>query len=127
MRESYFAGMGGSVFAVGGPTFKPGRLIDIKDERRTLGDVIGSASYGAISKLINFRNYTASPPSFTMKNFDKVFYIWKVRHYIGVNSGYVTKIYFVEERNRAWQQYTDSIDQVIRAALGQAKQLMGVV
>jgi len=127
MRESYFAGMGGSVFAVGQPTFKPGRLIDIKDERRTLGDVIGSASYDAISKRINFRKYAAAPPSFSMKDFNKVFYIWKVRHYIGVNSGYVTKVYFIEERNRAWQQYTDSIDQVVRAALGQAKQLMGVV
>jgi len=127
MRESYFAGMGGSVFAVGRSTFKPGRLLDIKDERRTIGDVIGSSAHDAISKLINFREYKAAPPSFTMKNFDKVFYIWKVRHYLGVNSGYITKVYFVEERNRAWQQYTDSIDQVIRAALGQAKQLMGVV
>ncbi len=131
MRESYFAGMGGSVYAVGNPSLKPGRVLDIKDERTALSEdltkKIEDTAKSRISKLINVRSIPASPPALRLKNIDKMFYIWKVRHYLGVRSGFITKIYFIEERNRAWQQYTESIDQVIRAALGQAKQLMGVI
>lgn len=131
MRESYFAGMGGSVYAVGNPSFKPGRILDIKDERSNLSEdvmkKVSSKVKRRISKMINVRSVPASPPALRLKNIDKQFYIWKVRHYLGVNSGLITKIYFCEERNRAWQQYTENIDAVIKAALGQAKKLMGVI
>ena len=132
MRESYFAGMGGSVFAVGNPSFKPGRVLDIRDERNSLGKDLKQRVERQVkaraSKMgLTFRQSPASPPALRLKGVDKKFYIWKTRHYLGVKSGYITKLYFIEERNRAWQQYTENIDSIIRAALGQAKQLMGVI
>ena len=56
---------------------------------------------------------------------NKDFYIWKVRHYVGVNSGYISKVYYTEERFRSWQKYVDNIDSLIRQALMQSRQTMG--
>lgn len=139
MKESYFGGLTGTAFLIGDPSFKPHRLVEILDQRFLAGGLFSSAK---LRKAANFKaNLTSKLLSFRKKEKKdevkhlrygglktgevlgrKLFYAWKTRHYVGVKSGYTTKVYFTETRNREWQKQTTDIDGIIRAALLQARQ-----
>jgi len=132
MREFYFAGMTGSVFAVGNPSMKPGRVLEITDQRKILGfpradrvaDLASKARRTLYEKVAKVDPYEGVP-IFTMKDIEKRFYIWKIRHYFGATSGYITKVYFTETRHRGWQRHVSSISTLITQALQQFKQVRG--
>lgn len=131
MRDTYFTGMSGSVFAVGDSSLQPGRVLSLVDGRGQLSqyNVTELAKKGISSVEKSLKRHfgkeePATPEMFRIKNMDKYFYIWKVRHYLGVGSGYISKVYYAEERNRSWQKYTESIDNIIRKALMQSKYTM---
>lgn len=134
MRDTYFTGFSGSVFAIGDPSLQPGRILSLTDGRGELSKYsISELTKRGISKgvksfkeRLNIKDpeEPATPKMFRMRNMDKDFYIWKVRHYLGVGSGYVSKVYYTEERNRSWQKHTESIDAIIRKALMQSKYTM---
>lgn len=122
MRRSYFSGISGSVFAVGNPEMKPGRILEIKDVRGTGLNRLDNIVTDGFKKIIKFRQGDENiAPHLKLKGTNKEYYIWKVRHYLGIGSGYLTKVYFAEERNRSWSVYTRSVDQIIRKALAQSK------
>lgn len=131
MRDTYFTGMSGSVFAVGDASLQPGRILSLTDGRGRLSQytVTEMAKRGISTGVKSLKSRLgqkepATPKMFRIKNMNKDFYIWKVRHYLGVGSGYVSKVYYTEERNRSWQKYTESIDNIIRKALMQSKYTM---
>ena len=128
MRRTYFSGMGGSMFMLGHPSFKPGRVLKVVDRRyapRRAEDIAVNLIRGsAISKM----KKSAVPTAMRLKGMehDIEFYIWKTRHYMGVGSGYVSKVYFIEERNRSWMAHTESIDDIIKKAIAQQRQTLGM-
>lgn len=131
MRDTYFTGMSGSVFAVGNASLQPGRVLSLTDGRGALSQYtpyeLAKKGVSIVAKRLKKdvgAGEPATPKMYRIKNMDKNFYIWKVRHYLGVGSGYVSKVYYSEQRNRSWQKYTESIDNIIRKAMMQSKMTM---
>ena len=125
MRSSYFTGMGGSIYSIGNPLLRPFKVIKVKDERAGAHQRLEKAAIKGFRKAAELiQNMQIEDPRtpLIIKGMEKYFYVWKVRHYMGVNSGYISKVYFIEERDRSWQQYTESVDDIIRNAIQQFSQ-----
>lgn len=125
-RNFYFAGMTGSVFALGNPSMKPGRVLELEDGRKRYSNTPGvDEAVNWLQKKFKFGDTFEGSDILTMTNFDKNYYIWKIRHYIGAQSGFITKVYYTETRHRGWQRYVSSISTLIQQALQQAYSTMG--
>jgi hypothetical protein len=127
-KRYYFGGIEGTVYLIGRKEFKKGRLLQISDERDLLSVDLGQATKDLLfNKFSGLSQLFGEPPEPYHKkallNFEKYInagkkplYIWKVRHYMGANAGWLTKVYFSETRNRAYRAYSKDYIGTIREA-----------
>lgn len=133
-KRYYFGGLEGSALIVGNPSLKAHRVLEVRDI--TYGLQIGiSAGFkrdpqnlaeSIYDKIkLNFRNKISGDlkPIDLATKFDpdyiKKYFIWKTRHYYGISSGYITKVYFTQSRAKAWRM-------VDRGIMGTLKQVQRI-
>lgn len=142
-KRYYTAGLEGSIYCIGNPSFKTGRLLQIKDVRNAnstfwnnktnqeLNDKILSLAgkLGIETSVAQWSSESKKPLRLNTnfaKSINEFFYIWKVRHYYGPKSGYLSKVYFMKTRSRAWRNESrDSIGSIIRQAMRSSQEHFG--
>ncbi len=141
-KRYYFGGLEGQVFTLGNPKIKVSRLLHIRDKRSVTSGIINKALQFQVGVPKSLTNLVSSRPllhpmSNRLSGYKglsqisgetsqarlqlaeparKFFYIWKVRHYFGAGSGYLTKLYYTESRSRAWKTQSKDILGTIREA-----------
>lgn len=138
-KRYYYAGLEGTSYCIGNPSLKTNRFVQIKDVRNAFSNAMrgtstfGSSIEGIIGKISTSgvaNKLVAKDPLEIRTNFgdavNQFFYIWKVRHYLGPKSGYLTKVYFMKSRSRSWRKHTgDTISDIIRQAMRSAQEQFG--
>lgn len=128
-RRYYFGGLEGTAMVVGNPSLKAHRILEVRDIRHGLNigvsagfkrdpDELAEKIYDKLK--LNYRKKIRGVEPIDLKTkFDpdyiKKYFIWKTRHYYGINSGYITKVYFTQSRSKAWRM-------VSRDTMGTLKQ-----
>jgi hypothetical protein len=125
-RRYYFGGLEGTSMIIGNPQMKTGRFVGIRNARNTMNVAVGggiqadditSKLFGGVGKsLYQSYNTIQKIVDFKVGYADRVYYIWKVRHYYGANAGYQTKVYFTQSRSRAWRLQTRDIAGALQEA-----------
>lgn len=128
-RRYYFGGLEGTAIVVGNPSLKAHRVLEVRDIRHGLNigvsagfkrdpDELAEKIYDKV-KLQHRKKIRGVEPIDLKTKFDpdyiKKYFIWKTRHYYGINSGYITKVYFTQSRSKAWRM-------VSRDTMGTLKQ-----
>ena len=111
-RYKYF-GMRGAAFMIGQPKIRPGDLLRVTDLRNKAGFGANTDTMIDLGKTMVDKVQKAIRDTFTsagkkkekitpkirylgIKGIEDVYYIWKVRHYVGMD-GYDSKVFFVKE------------------------------
>jgi hypothetical protein len=125
-RRYYFGGLEGTSMIIGNPQMKTGRFVGIRNARNTMNVAVGggiqadditSKLFGGVGKsLYQSYNTIQKITDFKVGYADRIYYIWKVRHYYGASAGYQTKVYFTQSRSRAWRLQTRDIAGVLQEA-----------
>lgn len=111
-RYKYF-GMRGAMYMIGQPKIRIGDILRVTDIRNKIGfggntDVVINLGKSMVDRVQSAIRDTFSSVGKTRKRITKdlrylglkgiedVYYVWKVRHYVGMD-GYDTKVFFVKE------------------------------
>lgn len=140
-RRYYYGGVEGTVYTLGNNQIKVSRLLVLEDKRDIIKD-LPEVKFGKFPNKFSFKEIKSfildgdvkAPYSDSIKanlNFEKYLnvtgdplYIWKLRHYIGANAGWTTKLYFSKTRGRSYRAGTRDIQGIISAATRQAQEVM---
>jgi hypothetical protein len=121
-----FGGMDSELMTLGDPRISPNELIVLRDNRKGFtGAVTGAAlrDTGIIDKATGVfsggeKSAGVSQWFKTNRLIDNIFYVWKVRHFLGVGSGYTTKVYYQEQPRFDEIKFSGEVGGAIEAALG---------
>lgn len=138
-KRYYFGGLEGTVYCVGNPSLKVNRYLRIRDVRKAFStalnepDKLTEVATNLANKVLDKIGiglgvtYSEDTPMQLITNFvppvNKRYFIWKVRHYYGPQSGFVTKAYFTQARSRAWRLVTRDVAGMLRQAQRVAREV----
>lgn len=137
-KRMYYAGLEGNAMIVGNPLIRPGKYLQIRDIRDAYSrsgsfvpettEKIKDFTRNVTRKLMGFAELGFEPDRVTT-SFDnpigKSYFVWKTRHYIGAKSGYMSKVYFMKQRSRAWRKSGDTVGEIIRSAMRESREIFG--
>jgi hypothetical protein len=140
-KRYYFGGLEGTVMTIGNPSLKAHRFLTIRNVRNATSVAFGGGTtFGDVGQLLRDKIFSKTLTRKGVKDafmavvpaenppkpvdtvtkikspIDKSFFIWKVRHYLGPNAGYITKVYWTQSRSRAWRLHTRDIAGIMSQA-----------
>ena len=111
LRRIHHWGMRGSVMLIGNADIQTGHILRITDKRARGNSILGMDTKAVKATITNFvekfKDYgekiteSRNPPKsgyLGMYLFENLFFIWKIRHYLGPQ-GFWTKVWFVKQRD----------------------------
>ncbi len=100
VKRFYFGGAMGECLAVGSSEYAPGMPVIIGDDREKSLAEKAIAAVTSILKRFGGKDTLSAEEMYRLDDFeDQYFFLWKVRHYMGVGVGYTTKLYWCQERH----------------------------